>query len=135
MTKQIVKKWKLENRIATEWAGSKGYAYQDSNTGKEMVEFHVDDYKFLHSVADEMGFCAFGGNLSVRKQPGTEPLMIFGQDESVFNQFLLKARQWVSPDGRRALLPKTDGLSVMLSALQSRETGFECTSVKYRWKR
>jgi hypothetical protein len=56
-----------------------------------MVEFHVDDYKFLHSVADEMGFCAFGGYLSVRKQPGTKPLMIFGQDESVFNQFLSKA--------------------------------------------
>jgi hypothetical protein len=50
--------------------------------------------------------------------------MIFGQDESVFNQFLWKARQWVSPDGQRALLPKTDGLRLMLSALQARETGF-----------
>ncbi|KAI2499926.1 hypothetical protein MHU86_14547 [Fragilaria crotonensis] len=123
VTKRTVKEWKLEKRIANNLA-SQGYAYQDPNTGDEMVEFHVDDYEFLHSVANEMGFGAFGGNLSVRKQPGTKPLMIFGQDESVFNQFLLKTRQWVSPDGRRALLPKTDGLSLMLSAFQSRETGF-----------
>ena len=49
---------------------------------------------------------------------------IFGQDESVFNQFLLGNRQWVGPEGQRALLPKTDGLSLMISAFQSRETGF-----------
>jgi len=48
---------------------------------------------------------------------------IFGQDESVFNQFLLSNRQWVGPEGQRALLPKTDGLSLMISAFQSRETG------------
>jgi hypothetical protein len=50
--------------------------------------------------------------------------MIFGQDKSLFNQFLLKSRQWVGPQGQRPLLPKTDGLSLMLSAFQSRETGF-----------
>ena len=51
--------------------------------------------------------------------------MIFGQDESVFNQFLLRLRQWrVGPLGQRALLPKKDGLSLMISAFQSRETGF-----------
>ena len=83
-----------------------------------MAEFHVNDYEFLHSVANEMGFGAFRGNLSVCKHPGTKPLMIVGQDESVFNQFLLKARQWVRPDGWRALLPKADGLSLLLSALQ-----------------
>ena len=79
-----------------------------------MAEFHVNDYEFLHSVANEMGFGAFRGNLSVCKHPGTKPLMIVGQDESVFNQFLLKARQWVRPDGWRALLPKADGLSLLL---------------------
>ena len=50
--------------------------------------------------------------------------MIFGQEESVFNQYLLGNRQWVGPEGQRALLPKTDGLGLMLSAFQSRETGF-----------
>ena len=41
-----------------------------------------------------------------------------------FNQHLISSRQWVGPDGLRALLPKTDGLSLMMSAFQSRETGF-----------
>jgi hypothetical protein len=122
-----VKKWKSENKISEDDAG-RGYTYyQDQHSGvpgDEMVEFHVDDYDMLDCIAEEMGFGMFGGNLSVRKPPDVKPIMIFGQDESVFNQFLLKSRQWVGPQGQRPLLPKTDGLSLMLSAFQSRETGF-----------
>ena len=70
-----------------------------------------------------MGYFTFGGNLSVRKPPDMKPLMIFGQDESVYRQFLLGNRQWVGPQGQHPLLPKTDGLTLMVSALQSRETG------------
>jgi hypothetical protein len=29
----------------------------------------------------------FGGNVSVRCPAGSKPLIIFGQDESIFNQF------------------------------------------------
>jgi hypothetical protein len=51
--------------------------------------------------------------------------MIFGQDESAYSQFFLSNRQWVGPQGQCALLPKTaDGLSLMVSALQSLKTGF-----------
>jgi hypothetical protein len=89
-----------------------------------MVEFHVDGYDLLHDVAEEMGFGAFGGNLSVQKPPDVKPLMIFGQDKSVYSQFLFSNRQWVGPQGHCPLLPKTDGLSLMVSALLSRETGF-----------
>ncbi len=90
-----------------------------------MVEFHVDNHSFLHSIANEMGYGLMGGNLRVRKpELPSKPLMIFGQDESVFNQFLLGNRQWVGPDGQRALLPKTDGLSLMILAFRLRETGF-----------
>jgi hypothetical protein len=71
-----------------------------------------------------MGYGMFGGNFSICKPRGLKPLMIFGQDESVFNQFLLKPRQWVGPLGQRPLLPKKDGMSLMLSAIQSREIGF-----------
>ena len=104
---------------------AKGFSYRDDND-VEMVEFHVDDHDFLHDVANEMGHGLMGGNLSVRKPelPSNRPLMILGQGESVVNQFLLGSRQWVGPDGQRALRPKTDGLSLMLSAFQSRETGF-----------
>jgi hypothetical protein len=127
VTKETVEKWKSENKISEDDAG-RGYTYyQDQHSGvpgDEMVEFHVDDYDMLDCIAEEMGFGMFGGNLSVRKPPDVKPIMIFGQDESVFNQFLLKSRQWVGPQGQRPLLPKTDGLSLMLSAFQSRETGF-----------
>jgi hypothetical protein len=126
VTKETVEKWKSENKISEDDAG-RGYTYREQHSGVpgiEMVEFHVDDYDILDSIAEEMGFGIFGGNLSVRKPPGVKPIMIFGQDESVFNQFLLKSRQWVGPQGQRPLLPKTDGLSLMLSAFQSRETGF-----------
>ena len=122
VTRETVEQWKSENRIRED-AAARGFTYQDDE-GTEMVEFHVDDYNFLQQVAEEMGFGIFGGNLSVRKPPEVKPLMIFGQDESVFNQFLLKSKQWVGPQGQRPLLPKTEGLSLMLSAFQSRETGF-----------
>jgi hypothetical protein len=125
VSKETVEKWKSEKQISEDAdTAGRGYTYQEEHTGKEMVEFHVDDYDILQNVAEEMGFGMFGGNLSVRKPAGVKPLMIFGQDESVFNQFLLKSQQWVGPQGQRPLLPKTDGLSLMISAIQSRETGF-----------
>jgi hypothetical protein len=121
VTKEAVEKWKAEKRIPED--DTRGYHYH-SEDNVDLVEFHVDDYDLLYDVADEFGFGTFGGNLSVRKPPDVKPLMIFGQDESVFSQFLLGSRQWVGPQGQRPLLPKTNGLSLMVSALQSRETGF-----------
>jgi hypothetical protein len=50
--------------------------------------------------------------------------MISGQDESVYSQFLFGNQQWVEPQGQHSLLPKTDGISLMVSALQSCEIGF-----------
>lgn len=124
VTKETVEQWKSEKRISSNIGNHAGYAYTEASTGREMIEFHVDDYDFLHELVEEMGYGLFGGKLSVRMPPGLKPLMIFGQDESVFNQFLLRLRQWVGPLGQRALLPKTEGLSLMISAFQSRETGF-----------
>jgi hypothetical protein len=121
VTKETVEKWKREKKILEN--DTRGYHYLSADN-VQMVEFHVDDYDLLHDLAEEMGFGTFGGNLSVRKPPDTKPLMIFGQDESVYSQFLFGNRQWVGPQGQHPLLPKTDGFSLMLSALQSRETGF-----------
>ena len=50
--------------------------------------------------------------------------MIFGQDEAIFNQYSLNNLQWIGPNGVRALLPKTSGYGIMISAFQSRELGF-----------
>ena len=124
MTKETVEQWKHKRLPSNLNAVANRNSYL-SDDGIEMVEFHVDDLEFLHDVAKEMGCSLMGGDLSVRKpESPSKPLMIFGQDESVFNQYLLGNRQWVGPEGQRALLPKTDGLGLMLSAFQSRETGF-----------
>ena len=124
MTKETAEEWRREKQPSEFNKNANGYSYL-SEDNVEMVEFHVDDHSFLHDVAHEMGHGLMGGKLSVRKPASSiKPLMIFGQDECVFSQFLLGNRQWVGPAGQRALLPKTDGLSLMLSAFQSRETGF-----------
>ena len=121
--KETVEKWKSEKTLPREFNENvKGFSYQSD--GVEMIEFHVDDQDFLHEVADELGHGIMGGNVSMRRPPDTKPLMVFGQDECVFNQFLLSGKQWVGAEGQRALLPKTEGMSLMLSAFQSRETGF-----------
>jgi len=75
VTKETVERWKLEKRIPNdESAATRGYTYRDQTSGEDMIEFHVDDFNFLHSEADEMGFGAAGGNLSIRKPPNTKPL-------------------------------------------------------------
>ena len=118
VTAETVERWRREDKISED--DKRGYNYTAGDTN--MVEFHVDDSDLLHEHAEASGFGLFGGNLSVRKPPDVKPLMIFGQDDS---QFLLGNRQWVGPQGQRPLLPKTDGLlSLMISAFQSRETGF-----------
>ena len=54
----------------------------------------------------------------------TRPLMIIGQDESVFAQHLLGSKTWAGPKGQRQLLPKSEEEVYMLSAFLSREFGF-----------
>ncbi len=63
----------------------------------------------------------FGGTLSVRRPENSCPLIIFGQDESVFSQCSFNGTQWVGLSGERSILPKNDGIGVMVSAFQSRE--------------
>lgn len=63
-------------------------------------------------------------SLSVRRDPRRKPIIIFGQDESVFNQYSFNGKQWVGSDGKRAILPKSNGMGLMISAFQSREFGF-----------
>jgi len=56
--------------------------------------------------------------------PNMKPLILFGQDEAIFSQYSLNSFQWIGPKGDRALLPKTTGSGIMVSAFQSREFGF-----------
>ena len=102
---------------------STGYIYSDPDTATHHVEFHVDDHDCLQDLANTK-YGALGGNVSVRKAVDQKPLIIFGQDESIFNQFSFGSSQWVGPSGERSILPKSAGMGVMVSAFQSREFGW-----------
>ena len=98
-----------------------GFEYE--RNGETYLEYHVDtipDFFWKELAASTR----FGGNLSIRMPPQSKQLIIFGQDECIFNQFTLCRRYWVNKDGKRAILPKTEGMGIMISAFKSREFGF-----------
>ena len=75
-------------------------------SGEEtMVEFHVDDHNDLQAYADKK-YPEFGGPVSVRAPPGVKPIIVFGQDEAIYNQNSTNTSHWVGPNGERPLLPK-----------------------------
>lgn len=94
-----------------------------------MREHHIDDvpddivekYKhtFHHPQLGETGAC-----LSCRRPADKKPIIVFGQDESIFKQFAFHSSVWYGTEGQQVLLPKDDGLGIMISAFQSREFGF-----------
>ena len=104
-----------------------GYSYLDIVSNEERIEFHVDYWNRI--VADDTtnqqsSHQQMKPATSIRVSPQTRPLMIVGQDESVFAQYLLGSKTWVGPKGQRPLLPKSEGDGYMLSAFVSREFGF-----------
>ncbi|KAI2511392.1 hypothetical protein MHU86_3003 [Fragilaria crotonensis] len=99
-----------------------GYHYTDIRTGTPWIEFHVDYWTRVTGQQEARE--KKEASLSVRISSGAKPIMIIGQDESVFAQYLLGSRTWVGPKGQRPLLPKSEGDGYMLSAFVSREIGF-----------
>jgi hypothetical protein len=92
-----------------------GYKYID-NEGKEMVEYHVDSSNaWQEKLTNETWF---GGSLSIRRQSKINdlPLVIFGHDECIFKQYHMTTKSWVAPDGSQLILPKDDGLGLMITA-------------------
>ena len=100
-----------------------GYSY-DGIYGVDMIKFHVDDHECLQELAKNK-YGSFGGNVSIRAAPG-RPIIIIGQDESIYNQYAFGQKQWVGPAGERAFLPKTDGAGWMVS-------GMQCVSLDSAW--
>ena len=95
--------------------------YKFEKAGSVFYEFHVDDHEIFQQKCQHL---LYGGQLSVRFPPNAKPLIIFGQDECIFKQYLFTKGVWVLPDGQRQLIPKDEGLGVMLSSLCSREFGY-----------
>jgi hypothetical protein len=87
-----------------------GYCYSHPVTSSEWIKFHVDD---VHSVC-EHNIGPFGGNVSIRSPPGSKPVIIFGQDELIFNQFSPSSKQWLGPSAQCSIMPKTAGMGIML---------------------
>ena len=103
-----------------------GFEYKNSkDENKTYYEFHVDDHPdFSCSSWHNSELAVFGGNLSVRKPTDTKPLIIFGQDECIFKQYVFKKKAWHGPNGETALVPKDEGQGLMISAFVSRDYGF-----------
>ena len=74
------------------------------------VEFHIDCHP---------SFRLMEPTLSARNPPGVRELIIYGQDETVFKQNTYSSKEWVDSKGATSLLPKSYGLSIMVS-------GYEC---------
>ena len=58
-------------------------------------------------------------NFSVRN-----PLLIFGQDEAIFKQFIMTLKIWLGRGGKQPLRPKDEGIGLMASAFKGRALGF-----------
>ena len=58
------------------------------------------------------------------KKKNERPIVMFGQDECIFKQFLFSHKQWVLPDGTTPPMPKDEGQGVMLSSFVSCEFGY-----------
>ena len=99
-----------------------GYQYEDIIAGKSYIEFHHVDY--WNQFSDKETADPRPATTSIRVSSRAKPIMIVGQDESVFAQYLLGSKTWVGPKGQRPLLPKSEGEGYMLSAFVSRELGF-----------
>jgi hypothetical protein len=92
-----------------------GFHYSD-HEGISMVEYHAENF-------DTSPDLPMGGNCSVRKKNDEQTVMIVGQDEAIFKQFLLNSKMWTGPNGERPLLPKDEGSGVMISSFITREHG------------
>ena len=82
------------------------------------VEIHADICKYSFELGSK--YSPYGVHMSVRAPPGYNPLVMVGQDEARFMQFLLIMKQYLYTEVKQDLLPRTDGLYLMILPFQSR---------------
>ena len=88
----------------------------------EYREYHSDSHPVLIKYVSIEGK-KYGGDLSERRDKTLPPLMILGQDESTFHQYIFAKRSWKNISGYNQIVPKSVGDLLMISGYQSRETG------------
>ena len=96
--------------------------HEYSSNGKNFREYHIDCHDSLLRYVDE-NKKQYGGNLSVRRDGNKRPIMMIGQDESTYHQYIFSNRYWKGPNGSNFIVPKSSGDIVMISGFQSREFG------------
>ena len=82
-------------------------------------EYHMDTHICLQFDDHK----PFDYKISIRKPAHLKPLIIFGQDESTYHQFVFSNKNWKSDTGASQIQPKGLGEILMVSGFQSRETG------------
>lgn len=97
------------------------YTYH-TDTNIAMREYHVDSHKSLRKFVTEVNQ-KYGGELSVRRDKNKKTIMLIGQDESTFQQYMFSKYMWKLRDGTHTLIPKSEGEIYMVSGFQSREFG------------
>jgi hypothetical protein len=90
--------------------------------GVSMREYHLDTHKVFYDYVTANNK-QYGGDLSVRLRVGERPVMLVGQDESTFHQFVFSKKQWKGPNGKAFLMPKSEGEIYMASGFTAREFG------------
>jgi hypothetical protein len=79
--------------------------------GVQLREYHFD----THKPGGDLNNKQFGGDLSVRLRAGECPVLLVGQDESTFHQFIFSKKQCKGPNGKSFLMPKSEGEIYMAS--------------------
>ena len=84
-----------------------------------MREYHIDTHAILNSFLS-VSDSKYGGSTSVRKPDNVRPLMMVGQDESTYHQYLFGKKSWTGIEGYNFKLPKGVGEIMMISGYQVR---------------
>jgi hypothetical protein len=94
-----------------------GYKYT-TEENIDCIELHEDNVHNIDSLRDAPR------NMSVRTPAGSKPILLLGQDEALFSQYLIATKSWSGPGGESVLNPKSEGDKIMLSAFTGRGIGF-----------
>lgn len=122
-TKTIVTQWE-EDDMFDEHCQPKvaGYEYKDDND-EDMVEVHarhfIDSDETRHKLHASMIANGIQFNRSLRSA-----LIIFGQDEAIYRQFMMNSKLWAGRGGKQTIRPKDPGQGLMISAIKSRAFGW-----------
>ena len=104
------------------------FEFEDKN-GNKMREYHVNTHPAFRDKTK------YKKKLSIRQNPSTRPMMMVGQDESVFKQYSFDHKCWVGPGGETQLLPKSNGYSKMVSNLFPETLELGSTWMRMKCKR